>query len=412
MRVARYTNKYGANARNITSQKQYRRILPTQYSTGWITSADSSNIAIAVRLRSKTGGRRQGFRLPTDFGAHALTVEAEPYDYTFRTGSSSKWGVRGSEYNGAVHGVHRCPGVSYTSSIVIVDVPWNLMNEVATRHRTKLQEVESNLLETAAELRKSADMLARRVKQLLDMYRAVRRRDYRALAYHFGYNKGWRKTASKDAANAWLEYSYGWMPLVHDIYGIAGHITDLLKGRPVITRCEAQSSSPVDPWGYGEGNLSFGYGGSFFEPPSGDARVVYRIVTYQKMSIPLNLTLHAFGLDNPFLLAWELLPYSFVLDWLIPVGSVLEALMATSGWTFMSGFEDRIRYGKVQWSRGWSAQGDPREPEGKLPKMTVKHFSFQRRVLGTWPLPGLYIKNPFSTSHVTSAAALLRQRRG
>jgi hypothetical protein len=37
------------------------------------------------------------------------------------------------------------------------------------------------------------------------------------------------------------------------------------------------------------------------------------------------------GITNPALLVWELIPYSFVIDWLIPVGDFLSSLDALVG---------------------------------------------------------------------------------
>lgn len=37
------------------------------------------------------------------------------------------------------------------------------------------------------------------------------------------------------------------------------------------------------------------------------------------------------GISNPLLLGWELIPYSFVVDWLFPVGEYLSALDALNG---------------------------------------------------------------------------------
>jgi hypothetical protein len=49
--------------------------------------------------------------------------------------------------------------------------------------------------------------------------------------------------------------------------------------------------------------------------------------------------LQDWGITNPLLLAWELLPYSFVVDWFIPVGDWLATVDYSLGLSFKEGFE-------------------------------------------------------------------------
>lgn len=51
------------------------------------------------------------------------------------------------------------------------------------------------------------------------------------------------------------------------------------------------------------------------------------------------------GISNPALLAWELLPWSFVIDWFIPVGDYLESLSAFDGFTFSGGSQVLVTRG-------------------------------------------------------------------
>jgi hypothetical protein len=50
-----------------------------------------------------------------------------------------------------------------------------------------------------------------------------------------------------------------------------------------------------------------------------------------RLSNPSLAQLNGTGLLNPALLYWELMPYSFVVDWFIPVGDVLASLTAGLG---------------------------------------------------------------------------------
>lgn len=63
------------------------------------------------------------------------------------------------------------------------------------------------------------------------------------------------------------------------------------------------------------------------------------------------------GLTNPAAIAWELVPFSFVVDWFIPIGNFLNS------WTDFLGlrFEDsyNTRYVKVENLRLYNGSGVP-----------------------------------------------------
>lgn len=57
---------------------------------------------------------------------------------------------------------------------------------------------------------------------------------------------------------------------------------------------------------------------------------------YREWSSSLS-TLQQLGVTNPLLLAWELVPYSFIADWFIPVGDYLQSLDRFLGKEFVKG---------------------------------------------------------------------------
>lgn len=108
----------------------------------------------------------------------------------------------------------------------------------------------------------------------------------------------------------------------------------------------------------------------------------------------------SFGLINPAVLAWELIPFSFVVDWFAPIGNTLDALDAGVGVQFLSGTRtDHISgQGQVQWAGN----------QGGLMIQTFRYKSLRRYTYGSFPIPRFYLKNPFSGSHVATALALFR----
>lgn len=116
------------------------------------------------------------------------------------------------------------------------------------------------------------------------------------------------------------------------------------------------------------------------------------------------------GLTNAPLVAWDLIPFSFVIDWLIPVGNLLRSFSAYSGAEFLSGYHTRfnqhefVQYPSSQYPGGI-------QPTGPLPAAAVgRGFSFQRYPLRSFPSPRLRIRNPFIAGSVPTAAALITQQ--
>jgi hypothetical protein len=52
---------------------------------------------------------------------------------------------------------------------------------------------------------------------------------------------------------------------------------------------------------------------------------------------PLTNTLSSLGLTNPLNVAWELVPFSFVVDWFIPIGDFFNGLIPPQGISNVSG---------------------------------------------------------------------------
>ena len=139
-------------------------------------------------------------------------------------------------------------------------------------------------------------------------------------------------------ASNWLQLQYGWKPLLQDIEGSLKALSQLaLSSQGFIQRVRASASasqtteSSFDPW----------------SPNSRPTRGVEIINTETRTKMVLSYTidspLQAFlsqtGFTNPINLGWEILPFSFVVDWFTGIGPYLEALSAWDGLRFIDGSE-------------------------------------------------------------------------
>jgi hypothetical protein len=123
------------------------------------------------------------------------------------------------------------------------------------------------------------------------------------------------KHTVKAAADAWLAWRYGWRNLgmdIRDIYEFLRnpHRDFVVRGRSFDTSASSSSEIVTSSWG----DVEFEHTHSMKDDLSYSATAYARFDTK---------TLNS--LQDPFVTAWELVPYSFVADWFVNVGDVLRA---------------------------------------------------------------------------------------
>jgi hypothetical protein len=97
-----------------------------------------------------------------------------------------------------------------------------------------------------------------------------------------------------------------------------------------------------------------------------------------------------------------------VVDWLVPVGSWLSALTADAGYTFITGGQSVKTEMKFKESRITNVpNGSTKIITSHPPSFFGGRDTFARTCYSGSPVPGLYVKNPFSFEHCANALALL-----
>jgi hypothetical protein len=170
-----------------------------------------------------------------------------------------------------------------------------------------------NLLES----HQSIDMIRNRALQLARFTRRLNRFDFLGAAKELGlakFPKGLKAKANA-LGNNWLEYHFGWEPLVKDI-GAALEVFNKAPLEKKLVRGRANSSTV--------------YSSRTSIP--GSLKVRSTAVTtkvHMKVEVRVNnpdlYLLNQLGFVNPLVVAWERIPFSFVVDWFANVGQVLSA---------------------------------------------------------------------------------------
>lgn len=187
---------------------------------------------------------------------------------------------------------------------------------------SKMSQAELDLPLMLAEANKTISLLALTAMRLAKLVKGVKKQAAQLAAGKFP-NVSWKDipTSTKEFSSLWLEYRYGWRPLLMDLT----KAVEYLKKSPALTPRrtfrgfnEDLSDTSID-WTTSEGGFSYRFVGSITTDRIARAGVL--------TEIDLGLeTLRDLGGFNMAGTAWELIPYSFVVDWFIDVKGILASM--------------------------------------------------------------------------------------
>ncbi|DAD52362.1 TPA_asm: maturation protein [ssRNA phage SRR5466338_2] len=163
------------------------------------------------------------------------------------------------------------------------------------------------------------------------MGRQWRKRDPNSTYQHLDTHDGQRQLDY--LTGRWLEYRYGWMPLVHSIYdGLDTLAKDVTRGRFTV----------FGRSGYASRGTKIVGGGTYLNP----RETVHRQIdcrTHLGLTFwcPPGPDLYDWTSLSPLSIAWELTPLSFVADWVLNVSQQLSAL--EDYWYYRQRFDSGYR---------------------------------------------------------------------
>ena len=196
----------------------------------------------------------------------------------------------------------------------------------------------------------------------------------------------------------WLELQYGWKPLISDVYDLV----DYLGQQPKVGlfRVTGSASDFVDA-----SSVSSGLNSIPIQKYM-KLEVKARVVLWATISNQRLYTASQLGLLNPASVAWELTPFSFVVDWFLPIGKFLDNLDSGAGLALIDGSQSLTIAGigqcKPLTKTGVSYFGNP--------TVERRYLKYSRTRLTSVPVPRFpWFKSPVSTEHFLNSLALLRQ---
>lgn len=153
------------------------------------------------------------------------------------------------------------------------------------------------------------------------------------------------------AVNAWLEFRYAVRPLIGDIQNALNALNAVIASRRCVARGHEYASAKredVDHFQMVDSGAPYmGITAKISEEETIRARggVLYAI---EEQVVSLITIL---GLDQPVESLWELIPFSFIIDWVFSIGDWLQSLFKSSGLDILTSWVslivERVRKVKV-----------------------------------------------------------------
>lgn len=281
-----------------------------------------------------------------------------------------------------------------------VDLPGlNLVSRCETKCLLKVKDQKVHIGTTIAEANKTLKQVGDSVMDIVKAFRAVKSGNIKRAAGILGVPVPRKK--GKDIASNWLALQYGWLPLYSDIHGAYDEIRKLTSDRPLrfSTTAAIRESLPSSF----QPNISGSYSDSFNAVGTQEGYQVVKVNLVYEVNSRLMNDLSNNGLVNPLEVAWELVPFSFVVDWFLPIGDWMSALTADVGLIFRCGSLTKF----VSNKRLATLTG--KNDVTGLVYSSATYNRMERSVYSATPIPTPFVKSPVSTGHALNALALLRQ---
>lgn len=219
---------------------------------------------------------------------------------------------------------------------------WLADNKARERFVDKLGDKSSFAATLVAEQKDTVQMIANRAAQLLKIARDIRRGKFPRPSGPQKVRSSGKET-SRYFGSLWLEYSYGWAPLVSDIYNGC----DVIQRPPPAFRIKAS----------GNRSKTFVIKGGSWEQDLLTAN--WRCGTTLRARVVVdnpNLWLaNQLGLINPAAVVWEAIPFSFVIDWFSNASQFLNECTDFSGLQLRDSTTSRLVSYDVLISQWWGS---------------------------------------------------------
>lgn len=352
--------------------------VPSKVAGSWINYPDGSR-----------------FRRATDYGRVSLKL----------TPSRSPE-IRGKRFNGPIWhrkgtaGCYRMNNFSggnwlyrFASSLGISSligtpsIPSEERNEAVTKSLNDIANQKANIGENLATLGQTIRMFKNPVQAYVAAIHSIYRNKSLRPFLRKSYSQLRREGVDRVIAGNYLQYVYGFAPLMQDIYGIS-ELAKSAGKKPLFVNGSGTAVRMLESDGLFYSNASWDQ--DEYMQLGAECRTKCKLWAKLSAEYSVTRTLNQLGLLNPVSLVWDLVPFSFVIDWVLPIGPVLSALTAPAGLDFVDGSISRrvSAHGDFTvFPRGWA---NTTTLEGHPGGGAVAYEGYTRQRINSWPQPGLW----------------------
>lgn len=337
------------------------------------------------------------------------------YNHGFYKYVSRYWFINGQSGLGEYNvGVIAAPwnNIYDTSGCIVCDdvLLDRIESKAVTKALLKLKDQKVNLAQVYGERHQTVRLFEQTAQRFINAGRALRNGSLKLAAKALGvqatvkrvknYKRSFNKNPSNAISEGWLELQYGWLPLLDDIYGsidvIKNGAVDFGRQRVVTTTHYENKWETNHPR---------------FNTRVNEQKVDIKYVISYSMPQPEIQSLAALGITNPSAVLWELTPWSFAIDWLLPIGNWINSWDAAAGLSFVRGSKTVFeKYQRHESSHGHYLDdyGDYYIDVTESLDKTDKMIRCKRTPLASFPMDRLpAFKNPFSRQHIANLSTLL-----
>jgi hypothetical protein len=243
--------------------------------------------------------------------------------------------------------VNTCFG-GYSSPSPLVSWTDNDTIQLVSKLRTAIAGSDFNAAVFLAEGSEALTMIAQNATKIYEMYRAIRKGNFLQATAVLGVSNRGRRRFHQPGnwSDNLLELQYGWRPLLSDVYGGAEFLAHQLNS-PLVKTYKVGKKIPrprsTFTWETTSPSIC---GPESYDGFSGRS-IIARISEVNVAQLS--------GLLNPEVVLWELVPFSFVADWFIPIGSWLSSrgLASSLTGTFVTSYLERKTVHGLVGRSGW-----------------------------------------------------------
>jgi len=359
------------------------------------SGTDGKTISGRVSRKSKWNAYEIGYRRIIGGGVNRITIWNPMYSPPLYPGPEVRVNHSWSSVAGMSSGF-----VPLTFPQALFDASWTNQEEykLLAKIRNKVNGHSFNMGVSLAEVDKLAGTVNSTLRTLsygvVDLLTGNFGRFARRLGTSPPSPKAVRRLKATDVSGRFLEMRYAWEPVINDVYESAKAFEALSNGPRQQTFRSAVRKVTMVPF-----VTNYCGGRSFRRTVSKQ----YLFEMYEEMD-----AFRQMGLGNPLSIVWERIPYSFVVDWFLPIGTYLELIgqipFMKGRWCRTSKFLEEYSGIAGDYGLSWSIVA--------FPSADIRRLNMKREISfspPSVPRPNLKVQGAVQGKRLQNAVSLAHQ---